>query len=97
MASIELKQKHTKRGSSVVSPSKDQYSSTKNLNESVVTARRERAESSESILKVEITPRKQLKGRKDPSDLILINQSGKIIKKLEQCERVILEEPFSIP
>ena len=89
MASIELKQKVTKRGSSVASPSKDQNSSTKNLNDSVVTARRERAESSESILKVEITPRKQLKGLKESSDLILINQSGKILKKFEHCERVI--------
>ena len=97
MAAIELKQKVTKRGSSLVSPSKDQNSSTKNLNESIVTARRERAESSESILKVEITPRKHLKGLTDTSDFIQINQSGKLLKKLEKCERVILEEPFSIP
>ena len=63
----------------------------------MVTARRERSESSESILKVEITPRMQLKGLKESNDLILINQSGKVLKKLEHCERVILEEPFSIP
>ena len=83
-----------------MSPSKDQNSSTKNLNDSLpnATVRRERTESSESILKVEITPRKQLKGGpSDNCDYIQINQSGKLLKKLEHCERVILEEPFSIP
>jgi hypothetical protein len=33
---------------------------------------------------------------KHDSDFIQINQSGKLLKKLETSERVIIEEPYSI-